>query len=79
MRKEFGRKPLQNLTRMKEIKAKELEDFESMVEAIYWVWNDPFYVREYSYTERGQQLVKVGCNPVSEFNYYLLIRGSNGF
>lgn len=78
LKEELGRKPLQNLTRRREIKAEELEDFENIVEAIYCIRNNLFHGHKYPGDERDQQLVKIGYNLISEFNDYLLKRCNNG-
>ena len=77
-RKELNRKPLKNLTKNKNLRLESLEDWDNLVEGVYWIRNNLFHGYKSPGDERDQHLVKIGYHLVSEFNDYMLKRTQKG-
>jgi len=77
-RKELNRKPLKNLTRIENLRLESLEDWDNLVEGVYWIRNNLFHGYKFPGDERDQHLVKIGYHLLSRFNDYMLKRTQKG-
>ena len=77
-KKELDRKPLKNLTRIENLRLESLEDWDNLVEGVYWIRNNLFHGYKFPGDERDQHLVKIGYHLLSRFNDYMLKRTQKG-
>ena len=77
-KKELDRKPLKNLTRIENLRLESLEDWDNLVEGVYWIRNNLFHGYKSPGDERDQHLVKIGYHLLSRFNDYMLKRTQKG-
>jgi len=80
-KKELDRKPLKNLTRNKKLRflrLESLEDWDNLVEGVYWIRNNLFHGYKFPGDERDQHLVKIGYHLLSRFNDYMLKKTQKG-
>ena len=80
-KKELDRKPLKNLTRNKKLRflrLESLEDWDNLVEGVYWIRNNLFHGYKFPGDERDQHLVKIGYHLLSGFNDYMLKKVQKG-
>lgn len=75
---ELDRKPLQNLTRNKELKIENQEDWNNIVEAVYWIRNNLFHGYKNPGDGRDQKLVEIGYCLLSGFNDYFISKKEGG-
>ena len=77
-KKELDRKPLKNLTRIENLRLESLEDWDNLVEGVYWIRNNLFHGYKFPGDERDQHLVKIGYHLLSRFNDYMLKKTQKG-
>jgi len=77
-KKELDRKPLKNLTRNENLRLESLEDWDNLVEGVYWIRNNLFHGYKSPGDERDQHLVKIGYHLLSGFNDYMLKKTQKG-
>ena len=77
-KKELDRKPLKNLTRIENLRLESLEDWDNLVEGVYWIRNNLFHGYKSPGDERDQHLVKIGYHLLSGFNDYMLKKTQKG-
>jgi len=70
--KELKEKPLTNLTKKEKITIKDSNDWNNIVEALYWIRNNLFHGHKLPNNKRDQKLVEIGYNLLSGFNDYLI-------
>jgi len=77
-KEELDRKPLKNLTRNRNLRLESLEDWNNLVEGVYWIRNNLFHGYKSPGDERDQRLVKIGYHLLSGFNDYMLKKVQKG-
>jgi hypothetical protein len=65
---ELQQKPLVNLTRNKELVISNSEDWDNIIEAVYWIRNNLFHGYKYPGDERDKKLVRLGYHLISGIN-----------
>ena len=78
--KELRQKPLINLTRNKRLVISNTDDWDNIVESVYWIRNNLFHGYKYPGDERDKKLVRIGYHLISGINDFLFqnMRCENG-